>query len=106
MEIMIRNLVLFIGWPVLIGGSIYLYVRGHAVYQMVKGSLVGKVTKVLVVSMLTGMYSLGIVTTVLMFEDEKMVWLGLPIFLVWFATFVWSLRVLANAQAETKKLAS
>lgn len=104
METIVRSIILYVGWPVLVGGSIYLFVRGRAVYRLVKGSLVGKVTKALVVSMLTGMYCLGVVTTVLMLKDEKMVWLGLPVFLIWFVTFVWSLRVLTAAQQEAKKL--
>lgn len=106
MEIMFRNFILIVGWPVLIGGSIFLLVRGRAVYRMVKGSLVGKITKVLVTSMLVGMYCLGISATALMYSNEKMVWLVLPIFLVWFITFAWSLQVLTAAQAVAKKLTS
>jgi len=103
---MIRTIVLAVGWPVLVIGSIYLLVKGKAVYQMVKGSLVGKVTKVLVISMLVGMYSLGVVATFLMFCDQETgVWVVLPIFLAWFITFVWSLKVLAQAQKETQKMA-
>ena len=104
---MIRSIVLIIGWPILVGGSIYLLIRGQAVYKLVKGSLVGRVVKVLVTSMLTGMYSLGIVATVLMYSDEKHgVWVVLPIFLIWFVTFVWSLQVLTAAQKEAQKISS
>lgn len=39
---MIRGLILGIGWPVLIAGSIYLFVKGRGVYKLVKGSLIGK----------------------------------------------------------------
>ncbi len=102
---MIRNIILIVGWPVLILGSVYLVIKGKNVYQLVKGSLVGKVTKVLVISMLVGMYSLGIVATTLMFCDVTVgVWVVLPIFLAWFATFVWSLKVLVQAQKETEAL--
>jgi len=105
MEIMIRNIVLIIGWPVLVAGSIYLIIKGGVVYKLVKGSLVGKVTKVLVISMLVGMYSLGIVATALMYADENTgVWVVLPIFFAWFITFVWSLKVLVKAGNEAKKL--
>lgn len=103
---MIRTIVLAVGWPVLVIGSIYLIVKGKAVYKMVKGSLVGKVTRVLVISMLVGMYSLGVVATFLMYCDEEIgVWVVLPIFFAWFVTFVWSLKVLAQAQKEAKNLA-
>ncbi|HAB51443.1 MAG TPA: hypothetical protein DCE80_04580 [Ignavibacteriales bacterium] len=102
----LRSAILIIGWPVLIFGSIYLVVKGRAVYKMVKGSLVGGVTRALVISMLVGMYSLGIVATALMFCDERGVYLVLPIFLVWFVTFVWSLKVLVKAQEKAKSLST
>ncbi|MFA5051822.1 MAG: hypothetical protein WC544_02040 [Patescibacteria group bacterium] len=105
MEAMIRTIILAIGWPVLIGGSVLLFIKGKKVYQLVKGSLVGNVTKALVSTMLVGMYSLGIVSTVLMFCNEKTgVWTVLPIFAAWFATFVWTLKILTKAQNEAAKL--
>ncbi len=101
---MIRNLILIIGWPVLIAGSIYLFVKGSSVYRLVKGSLIGKLTKVLVLTILVEMYSLGIVTTVLMLVDERGIYLGLPVFLVWFVVFLLTLKVLEDARKETEKL--
>ena len=99
-----RNIILIIGWPVLIGGSILLFVRGREVYKLVKGSLVGKITMVLVYTMLVEMYSLGIVSTAYMFSDTKSVYLVLPVFLAWFIVFVWSLKVLIAAGQEAKKI--
>ncbi|MFH1822245.1 MAG: hypothetical protein ABH830_00930, partial [Patescibacteria group bacterium] len=104
MLIMIRNIILAIGWPVLLIGSIYLIIKGKDVYKLVKGSMIGEVTRALVISMLVGMYSLGIVATALMFCELKGTYLVLPIFLLWFITFVWSLKVLIKAQKEAKKL--
>jgi len=49
---MIRNIILLIGWPVLIGGSIFLVVKGNETYKYVKGSLVGKISRVLVITTL------------------------------------------------------
>lgn len=99
--IVTRTIILSIGWPVLIAGSIYLFVKGRAVYKMVKGSLVGKITRALVFTMIIEMYSLGIVTTAYMFENPvNGVMIGIPIFLVWFIVFVWSLRTLINAKRE------
>lgn len=101
---MIRNIILGVGWPVLIGGSIYIFVEGRRVYQLVKGSLVGKITKVLVMSMLVGMYSLGIVCTAFMFTNEKAVYLVLPVFGIWFVFFVWALKALRASKREAEKL--
>ncbi len=102
---MVRTIILGIGWPVLVIGSVYLIVSGGKVYKLLKGSLVGRVTKVLVISMLVGMYSLGAIATFYMFADEQTgVWVSLVVFGVWFITFVWSLRVLHSARKETEQL--
>jgi len=102
---MIRTIILAIGWPILVIGSVFLFIKGKKVFQLVKGSLVGNVTKALVSTMLVGMYSLGIVATVLMFCDEKIgVWTVLPIFAAWFGTFVWTMKILSKAQKEAAKL--
>lgn len=101
LEIM-RILILIIGWLVLITGSVYLFYRGRKVYSLVKGSLVGKITKTLVITMLVGMYSLGIIATAYMFTDLRGVWLVALVTLVWFITFIWTLRVLFKAQKEVE----
>jgi len=102
---MIRDIILGVGWPILIAGSIYIFVKGRGVYTMVKGSLVGKLTKTLVITVLVEMYSLGIVCTAFMFCDERSIYLVLPVFLVWFIVFIASLKVLQNAKKEVEKLA-
>lgn len=101
---MIRNIILGIGWPVLIAGSIYIFLRGRKVYKLVKGSLVGKITKVLVYTMLVEMYSLGIVCTAYMFTDQKGVYLVIPIFGIWFVFFVWAIKAIKWTQKEASKL--
>lgn len=103
---LVRNLILIIGWPVLIGGSLYLFFKGRQVYRLVKGSLIGKITKALVFTMLVEMYSLGIVCTAYMFSDVRSTYLVFPVFLAWFLVFVWSLKILFEAEAETRKLAA
>lgn len=102
---MTRNLILLIGWPVLIAGSIYVFIRGRAVYKLVKGSLVGNITKVLVYTMLVEMYSLAIVCTAFMLSVEEGAYLVVPIFFVWFLVFVWFLRAFTEAEREARKIA-
>ena len=101
---MVRNLILIIGWPVLVGGSIYLIVKGRHVYALVKGSLVGNIVKALVISMLMEMYSLGIVCTFYMFSDPQSAYIVLPIFAVWFVVFIWTLKVLFDAEKKARQL--
>jgi len=103
---MIRAIILGVGWPVLITGSIYLFVKGRGVYKLVKGSLIGKLTKVLVLTILVEMYSLGVVTTALMLCDERGIYLGLIVFLIWFIVFILTLKVLGDARKEVEKMTS
>lgn len=102
--IMIRSIILIIGWPVLVAGSIYLFLKGRHVYALVKGSLVGKVVRILVYTMMVEMYSLGIVCTAYMFSSPKSTFLVLPIFAIWFLMFVLSLKVLINTEKEARAL--
>ena len=97
----VRTIILIVGWPVLVAGSVYLFVKGKQVYGMVKGSMIGKITRTMVITMLVEMYSLGIVTTAYMYENvNNGVLLGIPIFLVWFVMFVWSMKTLIAARNE------
>jgi hypothetical protein len=102
--IMTRSIILIIGWPVLVAGSLYLFLKGKHVYNLVKGSLVGKVVKILVYTMIVEMYSLGVVCTAYMYSSTKSVYLVLPVFGIWFIMFVLSLRVLINAEKEARAL--
>lgn len=102
---MISILILVIGWPILIAGSIYVFVQGRRVYTLVKGSLIGNLTKTLVLTVLVEMYSLGVVCTAFMLFDQRSVYLILPVFLVWFIVFVKSLKVLRQAKIEAEKIA-
>ena len=102
---LIRLIILAVGWPVLIIGSIYLFVKGRFVYSMVRGSLVGKITKALVFTMLIEMYSIGILFTAFMYVDGvKGVLFSLPIFVIWYIVFLWCVDVLEKAKAEITKL--
>jgi hypothetical protein len=101
----VRTIILVVGWPVLIAGSIYLFVKGRQVYSMVKGSMIGKITKAMVITMLVEMYSLGIVTTLYMYENVKNgVLVGVPVFAIWFVMFVWSMKTLIAARNEIHKM--
>jgi hypothetical protein len=102
----IRTFILVVGWPVLILGSIYLFIKGRNVYKMVKGSLVGKITKALVITMLIEMYCLGIVCTAYMFGLPNAVYVVIPVFLAWFIVFVWSIKTLIMAGHEANKISS
>ncbi len=104
MEVILRTIVLAIGWPILVLGSIFIFVQGRRACSVVAGSLVGNLSKTLVGSMIIGMYSLGVVSTLYMFDNPRAVYVVIIIFLVWFIAFVKSLKVLKHACDETKKI--
>lgn len=104
MNNLIMIVILAIGWPVLIIGSIYLFIKGQHVYVLVKGSLVGKVVRILVYTMMVEMYSLGVVSTGFMFYSVKGIYFVLPVFFIWFIMFVATMKVLMNAEKEARAL--
>ena len=104
MNNLIMTIILAVGWPVLIVGSIYLFIKGKHVYDLVKGSLVGKVVRILVYTMMIEMYSLGIVSTGFMYCSIKGIYVVLPVFLIWFIMFVMTMKVLMNAEKEARAL--
>lgn len=104
MNNIIMTIILAVGWPVLIIGSIYLFIKGQHVYALVKGSLVGKVVKILVITMMIEMYSLGAVSTGFMFCSPKGLYVVIPVFIIWFIMFILTMRVLMNAEREARAL--
>jgi len=106
MNKIIMTIILAVGWPILIIGSIYLFIKGKHIYSLVKGSLVGKVVKVLVSTMMVQMYSLGIVCTAFMYCDVRSLNIVIPVFIVWGIMFIWTMKVLMNAEKEARKITS
>lgn len=98
------TIILAVGWPVLIIGSIYLFIKGKHVYSLVKGSLVGKVVRILVYTMMVEMYSLGVVSTGFMYCSAKGIYIVIPVFIVWFIMFGITMKVLMNAEKEARAL--
>lgn len=106
MEIfLIKNLIpLATYWLILLIGSIYIFLRGTKLYKLVKGSLIGKITRVLVIALLLEMYSFGVMIAFFMLNNEKSLFIVLPVFLIWFIAFISSLKVLMLAEQEIKKI--
>lgn len=98
------TIILAVGWPLLIIGSVYLFIKGKTVYSLVKGSLIGKVVRILVYTMMVEMYSLGVVSTGFMYCSNKGVYTVVPIFMIWFVMFFITMKVLMNAEKEARAL--
>lgn len=97
-----RNAVLLLGWPMLLCGSIFLFLRSLKFYNEVQKNVWGKLVLAMVTGWLITMYSLAIVSTAYMLRhpDEGM-YTVLPIFVLWFITMVLIVRIVVmwNGQA-------
>ncbi|MCX6723659.1 MAG: hypothetical protein NT155_00600 [Candidatus Staskawiczbacteria bacterium] len=60
----------------------------------------------MILTILIEMYSLGVVTTVLMLVYEPGIYLGLLVFAIWFVVFIMTLKVLGDARKEVEKMTS
>lgn len=98
----IRDIVIFVGWPILVFASILIFVKGRHIYHLVRNSLVGKVTKALVYSLLVNLSSLGIICTLYIFSDSNAVKVVLPVLVVWLIVFIWTLRTIMQAEREAR----
>lgn len=86
---LIRTLILLIGWPILIAGSIFLFYRTYRFYIEVRRNVWGKLVLSMVVGWLLTMYSLGIVSTLFLFVAIQIgTYVVLPIFGLWFITMI------------------
>lgn len=84
---LLRTIILVMGWPVLIVGSVFLIYKSYRFYRDVQKTVVGKLVIAMVTGWLISMYSLGIVATAYMVTDvQRGVSVVLPIFIVWFVT--------------------
>ena len=85
----LRTIILFIGWPILILGSICIMVLAIRFWRAVGRVVIGKLVLVMIVGWLISMYSLGITATAYMFTDiANGVAVVFPVFIVWFITMV------------------
>lgn len=99
---LIRTIILAIGWPVLILGSVFVFLESFGFYKDVKQSIFGKLILIMTAGQLVTMFSLGIVATAFMVKDASQgVPIVVPIFFAWFITMVFITRtaVLWNREA-------
>src|SRR3989338_3978020 len=100
----LRTIILSVGWPVLVVGSIFIAIQGWLFYESLKGSIFARLVLPSVFGWLVTMYSLGVTATFYMVNDVSGATIVLPIFLVWFVTFVTLLAVTFRWSKEAVKL--
>jgi two-component system sensor histidine kinase VicK len=102
---MLRNVVLLIGWPLLLGGSIFLLIRSYKFYKEVQKNVWGKLVMAMVTGWLITMYSLAIVSTSYVLTDStRGIYVVLPIFGLWFITMVLIVRIVLMWDNQAAKL--
>lgn len=80
----LRNIILFTGWPVLIAGSVWLLFSSYRFFINVKKVIFGRLVLGMTFGWLLTMYSLGIVATIAMYLNTFIGALVVfPIFLLW-----------------------
>lgn len=85
----LRTVILLVGWPILIGGSIYLYSRSYKFYLAVQKNAWGRLVLAMVTGWLLTMYSLGLVSSAFMYVNpQEGTPIVLPIFGLWFITMI------------------
>lgn len=103
--ILLRTFILAIGWPVLIAGSAVLVVLGTRFYRLTKGTIFGKLVFPTVLGWLVTMYILGVTATFYMFDvPRRGTLVVLPIFLIWFVTFVTLAKITRRWSLEAVRL--
>ena len=100
----IKDVILWLGWIFIIGGTIYILFRGQALLKMVKGSLIGRLAEGLMVGFFIEMYSVLILCTVLLLASEQNVYIVLPFFLLWLFVFIRSWRVMRKTRQSVESM--
>ena len=81
----IMSLILYIGWPILIIGSINIAYQAWVFYTKMGSTPIAKLVSVFAISTIVTMYSLGLVSTMFMMTNTTDgVLYVLPVFSIWF----------------------
>jgi signal transduction histidine kinase len=105
--ILLRTLILAIGWPFLIIGSIVLVAQSWEFFKKTKGTIFRKLVIPSALGWLITMYILGITATFYMFDvPRKGTLVVLPVFIIWFATFITLVFITKSWRKEAIRIKS
>ena len=104
--IIIKTVMLWAGWLLFIGGTIYILLRGKTLLNMVKGSLIGRLTVGLMVGFFVELLSVLILCTVLLSMSEQNAYMVLPFFLAWIIVFFFAWKVMRKTRQSIEKMAA
>ena len=101
---LIKNIILWFGWIFIIGGTIYILLRGRSVLVLVKGSIVGKLAMGLMFGFFVETYAVLILCTVLLVQSENNIDIVLPIFIIWLLISLNSWWVMRKTRQAAEKI--
>lgn len=102
---LIRDIILIIGWPLLVSVSSLIVFRGYRFNKGVEGNPLGALILRLMWALVITMFSLGVVATFFMFYSPVVgVYIVLPIFIVWFFSIVTILISVPELEAEFMRI--
>ena len=101
---LIKNIILWGGWIFIVLATIYIMLRGKVVLKLVKGSIIGRLAMGLMVGFFIESYSVLFLCSALMILSEKNINIVLPLFVIWFFTFVYCWAVMHRTRKEAEKI--
>lgn len=96
--------ILSIGWPVLLVMSVVIFYRGYRFYSKLQATIIGKLIIPSVVSLLFGLYSLGIVSTAYMLGYPNWLLVVFPIFLLFLVVVTVMMITMKSWQDQAEDL--
>lgn len=101
---LIKNIILWGGWIFIVGMTIYILLRGKVVLGLVKGSIIGRLAMGLMIGFFIESYSVLFLCSALLVLSEQNINIVLPIFVIWFITFIYCWKVMHRTRKEAEKI--
>lgn len=96
-----RTLILVVGWPILVIGSILMLRATRIFYQSTRKTAFGKLVLVMMLGQVASMFVIAVVSTAFLRADlARGVAVVLPVFGTWFVIFLIVARVVVNLGRE------
>lgn len=103
-----RTLILVVGWPILIIGSILMFRGAFAFYRNTQKTAFGKLVLFMMVNQIVSMYVIAVTATAFLYANLAVgVAVVLPVFVAWFTVFVvvaWVVMKLGKEAIEINKI--
>ena len=100
----IKDTILCAGWIFAVIATIYILLKGKMVLKLVKGSIIGRLAVGLMIGFFIESYSVLILCTASSFSANQDICIVLPIFVLWFVTFVYCWVIMRKTREDAEKI--